>query len=62
MNSTGVCYFELQGGVISKLSRKAVPQLHIESKTGIMLRPKAVRDVIFCERKEWIGIEERSSA
>ena len=39
-----VCYFELQGGVISKPSRKAVPQLHIESKTGIMLRPKAVRE------------------
>ena len=24
--------------------------------------PKLVKDVIFCERKEWIGIEERSSA
>ena len=24
--------------------------------------PKAFTDVIFCERKEWIGIEERSSA
>ena len=24
--------------------------------------PKAYTDVIFCERKEWIGIEERSSA
>lgn len=24
--------------------------------------PKAYSDVIFCERKEWIGIEERSSA
>ena len=23
---------------------------------------KSVCDVIFCERKEWIGIEERSSA
>ena len=24
--------------------------------------PKPYTDVIFCERKEWIGIEERSSA
>ena len=24
--------------------------------------PKPHTDVIFCERKEWIGIEERSSA
>ena len=24
--------------------------------------PKQYTDVIFCERKEWIGIEERSSA
>lgn len=24
--------------------------------------PKPHNDVIFCERKEWIGIEERSSA
>ena len=24
--------------------------------------PKPYSDVIFCERKEWIGIEERSSA
>ena len=24
--------------------------------------PKHYTDVIFCERKEWIGIEERSSA
>lgn len=24
--------------------------------------PSQITDVIFCERKEWIGIEERSSA
>ena len=24
--------------------------------------PEQLSDVIFCERKEWIGIEERSSA
>lgn len=27
-----------------------------------IIPPNFVRDVIFCERKEWIGIEERSSA
>ena len=28
----------------------------------ITTTPTKVTDVIFCERKEWIGIEERSSA
>lgn len=31
-------------------------------KKGLMTPPKRYTDVIFCERKEWIGIEERSSA
>ena len=31
-------------------------------KTGKTTTPKHFTDVIFCERKEWIGIEERSSA
>jgi DNA topoisomerase-3 len=31
-------------------------------KTGKTTPPKHFTDVIFCERKEWIGIEERSSA
>ena len=31
------------------------------ASTGIMATRK-LTDVIFCERKEWIGIEERSSA
>ena len=29
---------------------------------ALNIPPKKVPDVIFCERKEWIGIEERSSA
>ena len=33
-----------------------------ELKEGQTSPPKAYTDVIFCERKEWIGIEERSSA
>ena len=31
-------------------------------KEGKTSQPKHFTDVIFCERKEWIGIEERSSA
>ena len=31
-------------------------------KEGKTTPPKHFTDVIFCERKEWIGIEERSSA
>jgi len=31
-------------------------------KEGKTTPPKHHTDVIFCERKEWIGIEERSSA
>ena len=33
-----------------------------EIKEGKTSPPKHFTDVIFCERKEWIGIEERSSA
>ena len=33
-----------------------------ELKEGQTSPPKHFTDVIFCERKEWIGIEERSSA
>mgnify|MGYP000004810852 FL=1 len=32
------------------------------TKEGSTTPPKHFTDVIFCERKEWIGIEERSSA
>lgn len=31
-------------------------------KVPISITKKHFPDVIFCERKEWIGIEERSSA
>ena len=34
----------------------------VELKEGQTSPPKHFTDVIFCERKEWIGIEERSSA
>lgn len=34
----------------------------VELKEGQTSPPKSYTDVIFCERKEWIGIEERSSA
>ena len=33
-----------------------------EKTTHYTSPPKPFNDVIFCERKEWIGIEERSSA
>ena len=36
--------------------------LNAELKEGQTSPPKHFTDVIFCERKEWIGIEERSSA
>lgn len=35
---------EQQGGVISNPSRKLVPQLHIDSNTGMILFPKAVSE------------------
>jgi len=34
----------------------------VDLKEGKTSPPKRFTDVIFCERKEWIGIEERSSA
>lgn len=39
-----------------------LPLLSAEVKEGKTTPPKHFTDVIFCERKEWIGIEERSSA
>ena len=46
---------ELSEGQTLPLSGAAV-------KEGKTTPPKHFTDVIFCERKEWIGIEERSSA
>lgn len=39
-----------------------LPVVRAEKKQGFTSPPKVYTDVIFCERKEWIGIEERSSA
>lgn len=38
------------------------PVDNAQVKEGKTTPPKRYTDVIFCERKEWIGIEERSSA
>ena len=46
---------ELSEGQLLSVSSCAV-------KEGKTTPPKHFTDVIFCERKEWIGIEERSSA
>ena len=46
---------ELSEGQLLSVSSCAV-------KEGRTTPPKHFTDVIFCERKEWIGIEERSSA
>lgn len=55
----GSCLLNIEGGTISGN--------HVNgSGAGIFaLCSKGIKhnmDVIFCERKEWIGIEERSSA
>ena len=41
---------------------KTLPVTAVSIKEGKTTAPKHYTDVIFCERKEWIGIEERSSA
>ena len=41
---------------------QAVPRVNASVREGTTAPPKHYTDVIFCERKEWIGIEERSSA
>jgi len=55
----------------AELTDKPIPELSegqmlsvssCEVKEGKTTPPKHFTDVIFCERKEWIGIEERSSA
>lgn len=42
--------------------QQTLPVSAASVKTGKTTPPKHFTDVIFCERKEWIGIEERSSA
>ena len=41
---------------------QSLPVSNASVKEGKTSPPKHFTDVIFCERKEWIGIEERSSA
>ena len=41
---------------------QTLPVAAAQVKSGKTTPPKHHTDVIFCERKEWIGIEERSSA
>ena len=41
---------------------QALPVRSAAVKEGVTAPPRHFTDVIFCERKEWIGIEERSSA
>ena len=46
-------------------NRMLAEKIEYYEKTGKVLKvtpAKYKADVIFCERKEWIGIEERSSA
>jgi len=38
------------------------PLQDLANENYISIHPNMETDVIFCERKEWIGIEERSSA
>ena len=50
-------------GVLPALTEGQVFELVAASVTEHFTSPpKPYTDVIFCERKEWIGIEERSSA
>ena len=44
--------------------QKGMQLFNVKAETSIHYTspPKSFNDVIFCERKEWIGIEERSSA
>lgn len=44
--------------------QKGMRLFNVKAETSIHYTspPKSFNDVIFCERKEWIGIEERSSA
>ena len=51
------------GGRLPELSEgQTLPLSGATVKEGKTSPPKHFTDVIFCERKEWIGIEERSSA
>ena len=52
-----------QDSTLPELSEgQSLPVSSCAVKEGKTTPPKHFTDVIFCERKEWIGIEERSSA
>ena len=55
-----------ENGVIDKLLKEQSvflwPAAWSGEGKGLSITASADYDVIFCERKEWIGIEERSSA
>ena len=52
-----------EAGDLPELSEGMTLELAgVDLKEGKTSSPKRFTDVIFCERKEWIGIEERSSA
>ena len=52
-----------EAGELPELSEGMTLELAgVDLKEGKTSPPKRFTDVIFCERKEWIGIEERSSA
>lgn len=45
----------------TEVQTEAAAETEIQSEEAATVA-EPVSDVIFCERKEWIGIEERSSA
>ena len=54
---------EIEDKALPELSEgQTLPLSGVAVKEGNTTPPKHFTDVIFCERKEWIGIEERSSA
>ena len=66
-----ICRSALKSVPVEETAVREIPPLNdqmtfLPVKTSIQegktTPPKSYTDVIFCERKEWIGIEERSSA
>lgn len=65
------CRTALNSAPVEEISAQELPPLNDQMtflpvkasvQEGKTTPPKSYTDVIFCERKEWIGIEERSSA
>ena len=53
---------EMLACIAALTSGKSYPVQNPKMEEGKTTPKKHFTDVIFCERKEWIGIEERSSA